>query len=295
VVAMLNNCRAVLDNYTAADTIGSIVRVLNGSTTSAVTINDCEFHNRTQRMMAAGFLGRNTTINRSVFTGCIDGVNLSTSGSAPQTSGVVLNDSWVGDLAWWYYPVSGTVHSGDVATHNDCIQVTATLGVSGSNNVLVASASDYVGTGTPGCGSDAGNPFSATYITTQSQMEGWRSSFLNLRTQADQSYRGMQLKLSSVGSWACLMVNRSNASMTDTTFAGGTVQVNALDANLAGTSGLTLRRNKHWNDMSGGHSLTGTAKGTALYVRSDFTTDIPTSGADRNLWFDGTNVTVTLA
>ncbi len=279
-----NNCLFTLTDYTGADSIGSLVRGLNGGSLDNIVFNNCEFHVRVQRAMN-GFSGRNATFNKCVFTGGVDGLSLSASGSAAQSYGFVVNDSWIGDHAWWYWTSTGVVHPSDTQTHNDGIQISVNLGVTVDNTFFAIWPSEFVGTGTTGSGSET-NSYAGPYITDQSTMAGWRTTYLNRYTRADQSYGGVQRRSSTGGSWAGIMVNRPGITVTNSWFSGGTVHVNAVDTNLAGQTVGSFTNNHHWNDMTAGHSLTTTDKGTAIYKRADSTITVPTSGNTANKWFD---------
>lgn len=293
----LNNCRVCLttSNYSGytTDGIQAVVQRLNGAA-GTLTMNDCEVHNRAQVLQNC-FTGRNATFNRCVFTGGTDALNDSTSGGAPQTSGLVVNDCWLGDLSWWYYTSAGVVQSGDTQTHNDCYQQATTLGTSITNTFCGAWPSEFVGTGTPNCGT-ATNPNTLTYIAAQATMNGWRTSFLNQVTRADQSFDGVARKTSTGGSWCGLMINRENITALHCWISGGTVSVNASNTSTwtvaeAGTA-ISIKQCTIWNDMSAGHTLpTDTTKGYALYMDTGRTyNSVPLSGVDRNVWFDGSTI-----
>jgi hypothetical protein len=285
-----NNCRSVLTDV-AGTTIPEQIRILNGTAT-LVTFNDCEFHNRAQYIMN-GVMGRNFVFNRCVFTGQVDCVNNSSSGTAPQTSGGVVNDSWLGDQAWWRWSSTGVVHPSDTQTHNDGSQ-SSIPNMKWTNCFFGCWPSEYVGTGTPNSGSET-NPHTATYITTQATMDSWRSTYLNQWTRPDQSFDGIARRTSTGGSWAPIMGTLSgggalNHEVMHCYFSGGTVQINYSNANLSGNAGF-IKQSTFWNDMSAGHSLpTSTVKGTAVYVKSGLTLDMPTTGSDVNRWFDDTVV-----
>lgn len=284
-----NNCRFTLTSYTPADSIGAMIRILNGTSVSNVVFNDCEFHVRCQRGMN-NIAGRNATFNRCVITGGVDGLSLSPNGGATQSYGFTVNDSWIGDHAWWYWTSPGAVHPSDTHTHNDGIQVSSTLGAELSNTFFGSWPSEFIGTGTPGSGSET-NPWAGTYITDQATMEDWRTTFMTRETRADQSFEGVSRKSTNGGSWSGIMLNQPGAIIDHCWFSGGTVQINASDDVLAGQNAGSFTRNTHWNDMTAGHSLTTTAKGAAIYKHSTATITIPTTGSNRNLWFDGTTVT----
>lgn len=281
-----NNCRFTLTSYTPADSIGALVRLLNGTGLTNVVFNDCEFHVRCQRVMNV-ISGRNTTFNRCVMTGGVDGISLSPAGGAPQSYGVKVNDCWIGDHAWWHWSTTGVVHPSDTETHNDGIQVATALGTEVNNTFFGIWPSEFVGTGTPGSGSETNPSSSEPYITTQATMDGWRTTYLNRITRNDQSFGGVGRKSTTGGSWSGIMLNQTNVTADHCWFSGGTVHINAVDSILSGKTVGSFTRNTHWNDMTAGHSLTTTAKGTAVYTRSDSTVTIPTSGTQKNVWFDG--------
>lgn len=283
-----NNCRFTLTSYTPVDSILALIRCLNGNSVTNVVFNDCEFHIRSQRSMNV-LSGRNVTLNRCVLTGGSDGLSQSAAGSATQSYGFAVNDCWIGDHSWWYWTSTGVVHPSDTQTHNDGIQTSAELGVTAYNTFFGTWPSEFVGTGTPGSGSES-NTWAGPYVTGQSTMEGWRAAYLNKYTRADQSFGGVPRRSSTGGSWSGIMVNRRPINIDRCWFSGGTVQVNASDATLSGKDIGSVTNCHHWNDMTGGHSLASTAKGVAIYVRNDASLTAPTSGATQNKWYDGTTV-----
>lgn len=290
--ATFNNCRSVLTANGSSQ--GDHVRLLNGSFT-LVTFNDCEFHNRAQRIFN-GINGRNFVVNRCIFTGYVDCVNNANTGGAPLVTGGVVNDSWLGDHGWWRAGTTGIVHPSDVATHNDSSQ-TAMPNMKWTNCFFGSWPSIWVGTGTPGSGSET-NPYSAPYIVAQAQMDSWRTSAMTLFTRADQSFQGISKMSSNVGSWSCIMGTLAGGGqllheVDHCWFSGGGVQINYSNTNLSGSCGF-IKRSTFWNDMTLGHSLTGTNKGVAVRLLTGLTLDMPTTGPDRNLWFDGTTVLPTL-
>lgn len=287
------NCRFVATTYTATS-FPALVRSLLGSGVSknAIVFEDCEFHNRVQRITWA-FQGRNVIFRRCVFTGGVDGVGaIRQSGTLEtnyqQSGTVALEDCWIGDHSWWYHPTPGVIHSGDTEPHIDGIQIhTPGDPVLVSNTFFGTWASEFVGTGTPGAGSET-NPYSSTYTDiSQSQQNSWRSTYLNAYTRADQSFGGVSRRMSTAGSWACIMMNSPGMIMDHCWLSGGGVQINAVDGDNAGVNAATLTNNVFWNDMVLGHSLTTTAKGTSIYKNASatFTTS-------NNKYWDGTTVPV---
>jgi hypothetical protein len=288
----LNNCRLFLsDGYIAADTIRAGIRILNG-TAGAVVMNDCEIHIRIQRTMTA-LTGRNLIMNRCVITGGVDGPSVADTGAAPLNSGIEMNDCWVGGLQWWRTgatPWEG--HPSDTQTHNDSSQVATTLGCRWFNTVLNATASPYAGTGTPGSSFlDGGNPYNANYTNVaQATLESWRATYLDYSSTPAQSYLEQTYRMSSAGSWACIMGNRNGGEVEQCYFSGGTVCINLMDTNVTGD--WSIKRSVFWNDMINGHSGNPATKGHAVLARAGLSgiLDMPTTGADRNLWFDGGTV-----
>jgi len=285
-----NNCRIALTNNTDT-TIKQAIRILNGGA-NLVTFNDCEIHNYDQ-YIRDGFQGRNAVFNRCIVSGFVDGIDSATSGAAPQGFSPIINDSWIGNLAWWYSPTAAVVHSSDYQTHNDCSQVQMP-GMEWHNVFFGIWPSELVGTGTPGSGSDTGNTHATAYRYTQAQSESYRTTFLNKLSAANQSFDTVPRKSSTGGSWAGIMGNTGGGTTLNLVvdhcwFSGGTVQINVSDDNLTGTV-ASVKRSTFWNDMSGGHSLPYTAKGVAVYCKTGVTIDMPTTGSDKNLWFDGSIV-----
>lgn len=288
-VTVFRNCRFFMDGgYTAADSLRAMVRILNGAGTTEVQFEDCEFHNRAQRVMN-GIQGRNGTVRRSVFTGTVDGVSCSTSGSVPQNKGIDVYDSWIGELAWWMTAATPWEGHGTDATHNDARQVATTLGSIDDNVVFGATISELVGTGTPGSGSET-NPYSANYIDAQATQNARRAAN-TVMTTAAQSFKGVSRRIATNGSMASGMFNRGNISQRHCYYYGGTVGLNIVDAALPSTPVISVKQGTFHNDMLNGHGGNPATKGHAILLRSGLTVDIPTSGADRNLWSDGSTVT----
>jgi hypothetical protein len=310
--ATFNNCRFVMtgNDYVLGDSIMSMVRNHNGTST-LVTFNDCELHCRGQRVLNA-FAGRNTVFNRCVISGGIDGPSDAGTGSTPSVFGIIRNDTWIGYQAWWRTPTTPWEgHNSDPQTHNDGSQVATALGNEWHNCTIVTCASPWVGTGTPLAGSDQGNSYvpatGFNYIQTQALQDAARASLLNWNTPASQAYLGISRKMSTGtgSSWACIMGNRNNGIVDKVQFSGGVVGVNLDDPNAALTgAGWSIKRCLFHNDMINGpggryNGTTGsgdaTIKGYAIFAKAALNgvIDVPTTGVDRNLWADGTTVTVT--
>ncbi len=291
---IFNNCRGVLTDVQG--TSPDHVRLLNGTGMTSTVFNDCEFHNRAQYIMN-GINGRNYTANRTVVTGHVDGMNNANTGGAPIIYQPIINDCWIGDTAWWAANggATGIVHPSDDQTHNDGSQ-TSEPAMTWDNCFFGMWPSEWVGTGTPNSGSET-NPHGAPYIYTQATMNSLRTSFMTVNTRADQSFGGISRKSTTGGSFAGIMGTLSAGgalvhNVDHCWFSGGTVHINYTNANLTGNVGH-IYQSTFWNDMTAGHTHPTTVKGTAIYVKSGLTYDIPTTGANANHWFDGTVVSPT--
>jgi len=308
-----NNCRITMEgnDYTIADSIRGMIRVLNGSP-GLVRFYDCEIHARAQRVFAA-LIGRNVEFHRTVITGGVDGPDDNgVTGSAPYNFGFRFYDSWVGDSAWWraaLTPSGGTNtwegHGSDNRTHNDTSQITSTLGTEWHNTTLISTASQFVGTGTNGAGSDTGNSYvpstGQNYIYTQAVQNGYRAADLNVATDPTQSMDGISRTLSTVGSWACIMGNNGPLLIDHCYFDGGLACVNLADntGTMVGKT-VTITNSIFWNGMVNGHGGNPLTKGHAVLARQGGASNgigsgliMPTTGDGVNYWFDGTVVSPT--
>ena len=303
-----NNCRFLMEgnDYVIADTIRGMIRVLNG-TPGLVRFFDCEIHARAQRVFAA-LIGRNVEFHRTVITGGVDGPDDNgVSGGAPYNFGFRFYDSWVGDSAWWraaLTPVTPTTnswegHGRDHLTHNDTSQITSTLGSEWHNTTLISTASQFVGTGTNGAGSDAGNSYvpssGQNYIYTQAVQNGFRAESLNVQTDPTQSMDGISRLLSTTGSWACIMGNNGPLLIDHCWFDGGLACINLADdtGTMVGKT-VTITNSTFWNGMVNGHGGNPLTKGHAVLARLGGASNgigtglvMPTTGPTANHWFDG--------
>ena len=294
----LRNCRVVVPSSytTTADSIKACVRVLNGANTTNVLIENCEIHNRAQRPLN-GITGRNYTMRRTVITGVIDGWSDAAGGSAPQGWGYVVEDCIVPAIAWWYSStINPDIHSADRGSHSDVFQKTTALQGTVRNSVLLAYIDELIGTGTPGSGRDAGNPYvppGFDYTASQSQMEAWRAEFTEM-TVASQTKGGVSRRIAGVagGSLAAVMVNAGALDLDKCQIAGGTVGINAADTALPTVIDMRITDNVFWNDMlngPGSRSTDPTLKGYAVLTRTGKSFEAFTG----NEWSDGTAVAIT--
>lgn len=298
-VIRFRNCRITLGNgYTLVDSIGAVVRVLNGSGVTEVIFEDCEIHNRCQRAFS-GMSGRNITLIRTVITGGADlfrDVPAGT-GSMGATYGYKAYDSWFGDFAWWRTPVvNSEIHPSSLQVHADGGQIGSTLGSELHNCTFAMYVSEFVGTGTPGSGSDAGNPYSANYIVDQATMESWRATHCSTFTDPALSPDGLSHRLPNGNegcSVAAVMINRSPVVIDGGHSYGSFIPINASDTNLPNpVTNVTVEAMTFHNDMRNPTGR-GSSKGHAIGTRTGRTYNIPTTGSRRNLWQDGTTVTPT--
>lgn len=293
----LINCRVVVPTSytTTSDSIKACVRMLNGASNTGVYMEDCEIHNRAQRPMN-GISGRNATIRRLVISGCVDGLSVSATGSTPQLFGFDLQDMIVSDTAWWYSPTFNVdIHSSDTQSHGDGIQHgVAALRVEAYNCVFAHFISENIGIGTPGSGSDTGNPYVPSgynYIQSQATHNSWRNTYCNTWSLASQSMWDVPQRLvTSGGSQAAAMINRDNIHFYKCYFGGGLATINLMDSNLPTSMNVTIEDCIFYNDMKNpnGH---GTAKGYAVQVKTGKTIQ----NWSNNKWFDGTTVNITYA
>lgn len=287
--ATFRNCRFVLPKtYTQTDSVKAVVRILNGSGTTGVVFENCEFHCRAQRPFN-GVTGRNATFRRCVITGCIDGFSDSASGGAPQDYGFIIEDCIVPSVAFWYSnPANPDIHS-DTISHSDCIQKTTGLQMLVSNTVLLGYVDEFIGTGTPGSGADAGNPYNppsgTDFIVAQATMESWRAANTSMST-ASQSKYGESHRISN-GSMVGLMANAGAIDFQKCYFAGGNVCINATDGDLGTAIDIRIENCTFWNDMRSGPGSRSTnplLKGYAIQALTGTSFEAFTG----NKWFDGT-------
>lgn len=291
----LINCRIVVPAtyITTADSIKACVRTLNGGTNSAPYLEDCEIHNRAQRPMN-GISGRNTTMRRTVITGCVDGWSTSSAGSSPQLYGFDIADCIQPDSAWWYSSTANTdIHTSDTQSHNDGIQHgVSTLRTDVFNTVIGQYVSEIIGTGTPGSGSDAGNTYVPTnynYIQSQVTQEGWRNTYANTFSTPSQSMWGRSHRLvTSGGSQAAFMINRENFHADKCYIGGGLAAINLMDSNLPTSMDVDITNCVFYNDMRNSAGRAATTKGIAAQATAGKT--LTWSG---NTWFDGTTANIT--
>lgn len=269
----IRNCIIrVPKTYVQADSIKACVRTLNGANTDNIVLEDCEIHNLAQRPFN-GVSGRNITLRRTVITGCVDPFSESPGGSAPSTSGksITMEDCIVPGVAGWYSPtINPDIHSADTISHSDVIQKSSSaLLQAGTNCVFLAYLDEFIGTGTPGSGSET-NPYAPpsgfNFIASQAQQEAWRDEFLNNPSVAAQSYGGVSRRRGN-GSLAAVMLNKDNLLLTNCILDGGNATVNAVDGSMPTVMAGGFVNCTFYNGMGSGPSTRTTdptVKGNAI-------------------------------
>lgn len=71
---------------------------------------------------SAGVEGHDFTLLRSNVHSSVDAVNVYNTNEPGMPTGVVIDSSWLHDLAWFTATEPGIVHPSDTNTHNDCVQ-----------------------------------------------------------------------------------------------------------------------------------------------------------------------------
>lgn len=249
------NCRFLLPKtFIRTDVTQTVVGVLNGSTTDAV-FEDCEIHNRAQRPFN-GIQGRNFRLYRTVITGTNDAFSESTGGTTPTINnrGFEAYDCIVPSLGFWYSnPANDDIHS-DTGAHVDVYQKQTSLAVRIENSTLIGAASEFIGTGTPGSGRDAGNTYvtasGTDYTASQAQGEAWRTQHTYM-SPAAQSMWGVSRRMWNEGSMSCCMLNGNNFTLKHCWLDGGSVGINMVNAGVT-PSTTHLTDNTFWNGMGGG-------------------------------------------
>ena len=278
----IRNCRFVI---TGLEDDGEYAVInANNAAVSGLKIEHCDIINTYQGgHKLLGVWGHNFDLYRCKILGTVDGVRPNIAGNWS------IRGCFISELGWWAAPSNGIVHGSDVQSHSDCIQTTFGGGsIVGSS--LFAYPSLVVGTGTPTSGSDAGNSSPSGWYT-QAQAIARRAELMGSSwTMASKSYGGVSRE--NGGVITPLMLNISTGStapsvtVTDSWFAGGTLQVNALAANLTSPVGVFMR-NRHFDDSR--YTVAGRAMGYRF--RNGLTGTVPQSGANRNVFMnDGATV-----
>jgi hypothetical protein len=283
VVVKAANVSFIRCKWTITDSVsGAAIIFTVHSAVSNCLISQCTLVSTDQKGSFNAVQGHDMTVHRCLVQGTTDGVD--------PTGGVnvKIHGSYISDLSWMAADTVGVVHSSDVQSHNDCIQIFyGNIEIIG--NFLGAYPSTIVGTGTPGSGTDTGNP---TGWYTQAQAEARRAQLLgSYYTNAAKSYDGISHE--NGGTITGLMCNVAagptalNLVVTDNWFGGGVVGVNGLATNLTDPLG-SFQRNKFFADMRGQYI----GRPNGIYIRTGLVADIPTSGVNANTWMDDASIVV---
>lgn len=178
------------------------------SNTGGGFVEHCTVENVAQSIRGrTGIMGWNVRIERTRVRGFVDQLGFYVPGSPGVGGlplGVLVLDTFLGEMAWCQHPTGGVVHLSDMKTHCDCVQFQGGYGARLINVVVIARYSTTVGTGTPGSGSDtgwAGSPY------TQAEAEALRyATVFQSGILSNPATRGYALG----GSISGIMVNTSN-------------------------------------------------------------------------------------
>lgn len=268
------NCRW---QVTSNPTTTPMVRLDQAPFAANCLVEKCTIENTDQMGYQFNAIqGHDVVVSQCKITGTVDGVRPNIGGN------VHVLGCFIGYLGWWGTESGKPALNSGNQTHSDCIQTTYG-GVRIVGNSLWAYPSTVVGTGTPGNGTDAGNP-SGWY--TQAQSDARRAALMPSDSTPAQSADGVSHELGGI--LTPLMCNVAsgptnlNLTVTDNWFAGGQVHVNGLATNLTTSLG-TFQRNRHYNDAlnkAGGKSM-------AYRLSTGLGATIPTTGADINYYMDG--------
>lgn len=290
-VSLINCMQIVPKTHTYPSSIKACIQILNGAQNNVV-IEDMEIHNRAQRPFN-GIAGRNFTMRRTVITGTIDGWSDSAAGGSPQVYGYVVEDCIMPATAIWYSStINPDVHGSTPHSHSDVFQKYTELQGTVKRSVLLSYADEYIGTGTPGSGSET-NPYvppsGYNFIRPQAEMEALRDQQINKWTTPSQTYTGKSQRMSA-GSMAVLMLNRGQLDLDDCILDGGSVAVNAVDLNSGSPITCRLTNNQFWNAMTNGPGSRTTnplVKGNSILTTNQRSFELLTG----NAWFDGNPLT----
>lgn len=225
--------------------------------------------------------GHDVTVYRSKILGTVDGIRPNLGGN------VRIWGNFIGFLGWWGTETGKPTLNSGFQTHSDCIQTTF-AGVSIIGNSLWGYPSTIVGTGTPGNGTDSGNP-DGWY--TQSQSNTRRAALITTWTDATKSADGVSHQVNTyITPLMCNVATGStalNLTVTDNWIAGGGLQVNALATNLTAPLG-TFHRNRHYNDAGTRSGGNGVGYRLRYGLDDEISTSgrLPLSGDDRNTYVD---------
>jgi hypothetical protein len=117
----LRNCR-VRGKISTLSTYSALINCL-GNNNSNFLIESCELTPDVPDYRWDGIYGHDFTVKYTNIHHVQDGMQIKWGARVwPFPTGVVVEQNWIHDLAWWTYFQNGTVHPNDTNTHNDPIQ-----------------------------------------------------------------------------------------------------------------------------------------------------------------------------
>lgn len=278
---------------------------------------DCEFYPQFQHWnWDSGVYGHDFTLDRCWIHHTTDGINVfNISAAQPYNTNVVIKQSLISDLVYWTAATGGVVHS-DFATHNDGIQHQGGLGtqilgnaihgvyarqwghwVEGSVAVPPGGETEpYTGvalTSLPAGQPWYGGPFQASTSGGNTIPDGGGSG-----TEATGRYNvgGAAWQTGNTGSLSALLFGdevgpSGDIIVNDNWFYGGEFAVNGGGALNTGSYTMEFRRNKF--DRTQGSPVRSVNTNTTQTINFQQTehswtgfVTAPTSGADKNYYFD---------
>lgn len=262
---VFRNCRwIVTDNSTAEPMIST-----NSTSAFRVIVEHCTMRNEDQDGWRFNAIeGHDVTVTRCDISGFTDLIRPNLGGNVRILGNHLHHPSW-----WGSYEGGPYLNTGN-QSHSDCIQTTYG-GVEIVGNTIEAFPATWVGTGTPGNGTDAGN--SAGWYTQAQGEARFAESFTE--TTDHGPLGGMLTPLMcnrATGDTALRLIVRRNW------FNGGQLHVNALATNLTSPLGV-FEGNRH--------GLDGYFRGAGkpiCYRLADGLDATFAEGADANLFIDGT-------
>lgn len=226
---------------------------------------------------------------------CTDLFNVFNSNATqPYQSGVIIEQNYLHDVAFWTATTNGVVHPSDDATHNDCIQIQGGLGTIIRGNFIDGRYARQYGhwfvTGDP-----TTEPY--TMVAQQSLSAGapgFGGPFQALPDRGTGTEATGRYNMGAPGSLSCILLSDNvgpiyNLVVTDNWLQGGEFAVNGGgNANPGGGVSLgTFYRNKFSRDQ-GGQGSGGNTTQTLNFQGGTWAgfVDAPTVGADANVYED---------
>lgn len=297
----------------------------NASCTNAY-FQDCEFYPQFVHWnWDSGVVGHDFTLDRCHIHHTTDGVNVyntTIGGVTPYNTNVVIKQSLIEKLAYWTASTGGVVHS-DFATHNDGIQHQGGLGSQILGNALYGwyarQYGHWVETSTALAEASITEPFTGVALTSLPAGNPWYGGPFQASTSGGNTIPdtgsgtwstgrynigGAKWQTGNTGSLAALLIGdevgpSGNLVIEDNWFYGGDFAVNGGGAvNTGGAYNMFFRRNKFDHTQgSPTRSVNTDTTQTINFQQSGSSwaghVTAPTTGADRNYYFDN-NAAVTV-